>query len=113
MGLINPMNEKSGALPDNENDIQSEKRQSAISAEFQWFSGRNCASVNRTAMVIAGSGESAGREVCISDETGLIYRKKHFRRKCFDKNTINYDFGNIFALIIYRCAVPNRSALFI
>ncbi|MER5014354.1 hypothetical protein, partial [Morganella morganii] len=73
-----PMNEKSGALPDNENDIQSEKRQSAISAEFQWFSGRNCASVNRTAMVIAGSGESAGREVCISDETGLIYRKKHF-----------------------------------
>ncbi len=78
MVLINPMNEKSGALPDNENDIQSEKRQSAISAEFQWFSGRNCASVNRTAMVIAGSGESAGREVCISDETGLIYRKKHF-----------------------------------
>ncbi|MEM7840444.1 hypothetical protein Q4Q74_19530, partial [Morganella morganii] len=62
----------------NEDDIQSEKRQSAISTEFQWFSGRNCASVNRTAMVIAGSGESAGREVCISDETGLIYRKKHF-----------------------------------
>lgn len=55
MGLINPMNEKSGALPDNENDIQSEKRQSAISAEFQWFSGRNYASVNRAAMVIAGS----------------------------------------------------------
>ena len=49
------MNEKSGALPVNENDIQSEKRQSAISAEFQWFSGRNCASVNRAAMVITGA----------------------------------------------------------
>lgn len=49
------MNEKSGALPVNENDIQSEKRQSAISAEFQWFSGRNCASANQAAMIIAGS----------------------------------------------------------
>lgn len=75
MGSINPMNEKSGALPDNENDIQSEKRQSAISAEFQWFSGRNYASVNRTAMVISGSADAAG-----SGETNLIYRPGHLQQ---------------------------------
>ena len=59
----------------NENNIQSEKRQSAISAEFQWFSGRNYASVNRTAMVISGSADAAG-----SGETSLIYRPGHLQQ---------------------------------
>lgn len=59
----------------NEDDIQSEKRQSAISTEFQWFSGRNYASVNRAAMVISGSADAAG-----SGETGLIYRPGHLQQ---------------------------------
>lgn len=76
------MNEKSGALPDNENNIQSEKKQSAISAEFQWVSGKNYSSANWTVMVIsgsvdaAGSGESAGREVYPGSETGIDIQKK-------------------------------------
>ncbi|MGJ5648994.1 hypothetical protein ACMGC7_19020 [Morganella morganii] len=69
------MNEKSGALPDNENDIQSERKLSAVSTGSQWVSGKNYSSANWTVMVISGSADAAG-----SGETGLIYRPEHLQQ---------------------------------